>query len=85
MIAPPTPETIDRVIGIIRLFTGPREIDARAALATDLALDDWDRAGIAIELSEQFHFDVTDKDIEDWDTVEDVARTVEHAIRSKAA
>ncbi|CDO35031.1 acyl carrier protein [Novosphingobium sp. KN65.2] len=85
MIPNPSPETIDSVIGIVALFTGPRRIDLRASLRDDLGLDDIDRMAIGVELSEAFGSDVRDKEIEDWDTIEDIARTVEAMNRSKAA
>ena len=89
-VSPETPvlsvdEVLDRVIGIVGLFTNPRHIDPRASLKADLALDGLDRMGIACEIAETLHVDVSDEDLEDWDTVEDIARTVEAALRSKVA
>jgi acyl carrier protein len=85
MTPPPTPETIDQVISVITLFTGPRRIDPRASLQGDLALDWMDRIELALEIEATFNITVGDLETKDWETVEDVARTVEFLSRSKAA
>ena len=85
MTPPPTPETIDQVISVVALFTGPRRIDPRASLQGDLALDMLDRTGIALELETTFSITVDERETSDWETVEDIARTVEFLSRSKAA
>lgn len=78
MTPPPTPETLDRVIGIVALYVGPQRIDARSSLAGDLGLDWVDRQGIESEIAAVFEIDVPDREIEDWETVEDIAVTVQH-------
>lgn len=77
MTPPPSLETVDRVIGILGLYVGPRHIDPRASLRGDLGLDWIDRQGIACELAELFGFDVPDGVLADWETVEDIAVTVD--------
>ena len=85
MTPPPSPETIDRITGIVALYTSLRRIDPNASLRGDLCLDDIDRAGIASDISEDFGLDVSDHDLIEWETVEDIARTVEQLQRLQPA
>lgn len=85
MTPTPSPETLDRVIGIVELYTLARRITANSALRQDLGIDDMDRMGIACELSSTFSVDASDHEVVEWDTAEDIARTVEWHQRSRAA
>jgi acyl carrier protein len=80
MTPPPTPETLDRVIGLVALYGAPHVIGAHTRLAADLALDWLDRVGIGCDLAAVFEIDVPDAEIADWDTVEDIARTVQQHV-----
>ncbi|MCT2398492.1 acyl carrier protein [Novosphingobium mangrovi (ex Huang et al. 2023)] len=80
MTPPPSPETIDRVTGVIELFTTARRIDPRALLGDDLGFGWLDRMNLGCELDTTFTIAIPDREVSDWDTVEDVARTVDRLL-----
>ncbi|MFC0684660.1 acyl carrier protein [Novosphingobium clariflavum] len=76
MTPPPSPETVDRVTGVLALFVDADQIDPRAFLVGDLALSWRDRLCLCSELEETFQIDIPDQVLTDWETVEDIASTV---------
>lgn len=80
------PETVDAVIEAIGMLLGPlgRRADARSHLKADLAFDFLHRQSLACELDEAFLIEIPDDDVAEWDTVTDVALTVDRLATERA-
>lgn len=74
-----TPETVESVIEAVSLITRFSTPAARAdsRLCADLALDSLDRQSLAAELDESFAIEIPDDAVAEWETVTDVATTVD--------
>lgn len=73
----PIPERV--IFALIREYVRPgfaREVVGEAELETDLGLDDLDRESIALDCDEAFDIEITDAELEGWQTAFDVVVTV---------
>lgn len=78
MIATRVIEIVREVVTSSHLFRAEPEITADSSL-DDLRVDDLDRAGIAVNIETEFGFEITDKQVRDWDSVASIIATVHQA------
>mgnify|MGYP003388684609 CR=1 FL=1 len=79
------PETVEAVIEAIALVTRCPRGCAESSLAADLAFDALDRMALACELDEAFEIDLPDADVAEWESVADVALSIDRLTREKSA
>jgi len=79
MITEPAPETVDAVIEACAMLLGPlgKRAGIGSFLESDLAFDPLHRQSLAQELDEAFLIAIPDAAVFEWQTVRDVAITVD--------
>lgn len=83
----PDPEAIETVLQVLATIAPDTASRARAdsTLTGDLAFDLTDRSWLAITLQDALQIRITDAEIMGWDTISDVAETVQHRQQESAA
>jgi len=81
----PSPESVELAIELVNLFSrGARAASAHCTLES-LAFDGLSRAETALEIEDRWGAPVPDAEQHEWHDVADVARTIDRAMRGKAA
>ena len=79
-----SPDTVDHVLSALALVTWPpahavpaRQSAAAASRLDELGLDSLDRQSLACELEEAFGITIPDDHPAEWETIADVASSIE--------
>lgn len=68
------PTNVDRINGIISEYLGiaPADIKSDAKIVDDLGADSLDTVEMIMALEDEFEFEISDEDAEQWKIVQDI-------------
>jgi len=74
--------TLNRVAEVLAEYAGTSDpIAPETHLVEDLRLDSLDAVEISLTLEDEFGVEITDEELEDWQTVSDIVKSVTKAVR----
>lgn len=74
---------VAEVAGPLRRLSCKAELTAAARLNEDLQFDSLDRQSLAVELDHEFHIEIPDNDLADWQTLGDVTATIDRLLSER--